>query len=68
MYGVGPSASDKIPSISGRGTRQSAQAPSPATTRTSTVPGEQETLVEVERLVTLTVVRPADPLCVLSPP
>lgn len=35
---------------------------------TSTVPGEQETLVEVERLVTLTVVLPADPLCVLSPP
>ena len=40
VYPAGLSASDKIPSISGRGTRQSAQAPSPATTRTITVPGE----------------------------
>src|SRR3989442_661764 len=34
---------------------------------TSTVPGEQETLVDVERLVTVTVVLPTEPVCALSP-
>ncbi|TMD56850.1 MAG: hypothetical protein E6I87_15110 [Chloroflexi bacterium] len=36
--------------------------------RTPTVSASHPTVVDVERLVTLTVVLPADPLCVLSPP
>jgi hypothetical protein len=38
-YGVGARASDMIASITGNGTRQSAQAPAPASMRTTTRPG-----------------------------